>query len=500
MNFKRLLEFDKEGIARSALIVLSYNLVERIIMMGRGIVFARVLGPAEYGVFTLGMSFFPVAVAIAKLGIPSSFSRYIAQYELKGVLRDFLRRTYGLIALGAAGIGLVSLLVAPQIARWGYGSSQYTGVVLLCALIVAPYVFYESLDATFVGLRTFKLQSLLKFGHFVIFTLLGIVLVLVYRRAQPLIASYLAATVVVVLFYGGVLARHVRQDQAQQGPLNEPGFYRKIFSFSVPYIVSPVVFIMFCFTDRWMLARLMDLQHVGIYSAATRFSELVYSFGRIADNVLSPNLSRMWEEGERDRAMRFLNMSTKVNTLLLLAGSLVLFWLKDLIIPLFFGDKYLGSLPVIGILLMFAIFQTIGTTISGFVILIEKTYILPVSHVLGLGANLALNLFLIPKYGILGAAMACTISSAFIVVVLMAWLAREGLKISWSTLAVSVLPLLLLLSGPPAILLALALLLVILRTDWVLDGSERKLLFSQLDRVKAKFLPPRPNPTGSEPE
>ncbi|NTV52551.1 MAG: oligosaccharide flippase family protein [Candidatus Firestonebacteria bacterium] len=493
MRFKQLFAFNKESIAKSAVIVVVYSLVERAIMMGRGVVFARVLGPAEYGVFSLALSFFSVAVAMAKLGVPSCFTRYITQYEHKGTLRDFIRRTYRLVAFGAVGVGLGFVLFASRIAQWTYGSTTYATVVVICGLIVIPAVFYESLDSTFTGLRSFKLQSLLKFTHFLIFTVLGLILVIYFRTAVPLLTAYFFATLAVAVFFGGLLKKHLAEENGQHGVIAEQGFYKKIFAFSAAYFFSPVIFILFSYTDRWMLVRLTDIQQVGIYSAATKFSELIYAFGVIAGNVLCPNLSGLWEEGKRQKVIHLLNMSVKVNTLLLLVGAAALYLLKDQIVPWFYGDKYLHALPIIGAILIFGIYQTINATLSGFARLIEKTYIMPIVHALGLMCNLVLTYLLIPKYGILGAAVASAISSALISVVLFVWFHKEGLTVSLSMMIVCTLPLLLLLSKVWVFLIILVLVVLAMKTNWVMDDAERAMLLSQWGKVRTKFFAPKPS-------
>ena len=135
--------FKKEAIGESAGIVLFFIILQRIIQTGRGIIFARLLGPAEYGVYTLAFFFIPLAIAVARLGIPSCFNRYIPQYEQKGTLKNFLKRTYLLVIAGGALIALACFLNAKTLSSIIYGSPLYYRIIILCALTIFPYCIYS---------------------------------------------------------------------------------------------------------------------------------------------------------------------------------------------------------------------------------------------------------------------------------------------------------------------------------------------------------------------
>ena len=104
--------FNKESIGKSAAILTSFTVSEKIIQISRGIIFARLLGPAEYGVYNLAFFFIPLAVTFARLGIPSCFTRYIPQYEIKNALQDFLKKTYLLVLAGGLGAMLICVIYA----------------------------------------------------------------------------------------------------------------------------------------------------------------------------------------------------------------------------------------------------------------------------------------------------------------------------------------------------------------------------------------------------
>jgi len=150
--------FTKEKAFYSAGIVTIFTLLQRIIQVGRGIIFARLLGPTEYGTYTLAFFFFPLISLFARMGVTSCFTRYIPYYESKGMLKDFIKKTYGLTMIGGVGFTVASLFFSSVLSQLIYGDKKYVEIMILCILSIIPYIIYENLFYSFNGLRVFKLK------------------------------------------------------------------------------------------------------------------------------------------------------------------------------------------------------------------------------------------------------------------------------------------------------------------------------------------------------
>lgn len=480
--------FNKETIIESVGIVTLFTALERVIQVGRGIIFARLLGPSEYGAYTLAFFFIPLAVTFAKLGIPSCFSRYIPQYEKKKELKDFLRKTYFFIIVASAFIALMCFINAHRVSGAIYGSSVYYRIIVMSSLIMLPYAIFEALMASFEGLRVFMASSLLNFSQFFIFTALGIILVIYNPKAESAILAHLITCIIVAALFSFIFLRHLADLDSQNSKIEESGFYKKIFKFSVWFIFTPAVYSLFMYTDRWMLTRLLGLSYAGIYSVGINFSGLIFTFGMMMGNILTPNLSESWEHGNKEKAIRVLNFATKINTLVLLSGAMALFLFRVPIVSILYGKEYMGCIPVINILLIFWLFNSILWTIGSYAHLIEKTYIRFVCSFVGLISNVALNYILIPKYGLMGAALATSASLAILVIVMFFWLQREGLRVKRSTIFVCTFPLILVFGSVPIACLFFILSAgLIWKTDFIIDRDEKAMLGTWIKTLILKY-------------
>jgi O-antigen/teichoic acid export membrane protein len=434
----------KETLAESIGIVTAFILLQRIIQVGRGIAFARLLGPSEYGVFTLAFFFIPLVVTLGKLGIPACYERYVHQYEKAGMLGSFFRKNYLLTIVAGAFFTILCLFFSNQISELLYATTKYKNIVILCSVTAFFFVLYENFISSFNGLRIFKMSSLLKFSQFFIFTILGILLVFFSHKAESAILANLVSYIIVVIIFGFVINRFVLSSVSQNSKIQEKNFYGKMLKYSIWFIVTSVIFTLFKYTDRWMLNRFLGLHEVGVYSVASNITGLLFMFGMIAGNVLLPNLSKIWENKDEKKAIFLLNSAIKINTLVLLFGAVVLVFLKKQIISILYGAEYLEGLPIIAVLSIFWLFNSIFWTIKGYSGLVEKTHLPFISVSVGLILNVILNYILIPHHKMMGAAVASTISFGIILVMLFALNKKEGMRIELSTVLACLSPLILL--------------------------------------------------------
>ena len=468
-------------------IVLFFKILQRIIQTGRGVVFARFLGPSNYGVYILAFFFIPLAAAFARLGIPSSFSRYVPQYEKKGALRNFLKKTFLLIAVASTMTTLICFFNAQNISSLIYGSPVYYRIVIICSLSLLPYGIFEGLRASFSGLRVFKLTSIIIFSQFFIFTVLGIILVIFYSKAEPIILSYLISLIIVIIIFSLIFQKYLKKLNSQSLEIKENNFYGKIFKFSIFFVINPIIFTLFRYTDKWMLSLLTDLSSVGIYSVASNVGGIIFMFGMVAGSVLTPNLSNIWERGEKDKVMYMLNFAIKINTLFLLSGAVVLFLFKKQIISILYGSKYIKCLPIIGILLIFWLFNSIFWTLGPYAQLIEKTYIPVICCSIGLVSNIFLNYVLIPMYGLIGAAVASTSSFAIILIIMFVLFRRKGLELKTNTILVCVLPIMFVLNNTHIFFFFLMLFGITFGTNLILSKDEKNTLYRQVKKEISRY-------------
>ena len=166
--------------------------------------------------------------------------------------------------------------------------------------------------------------------------------------------------------------------------------------------------------DTVMLGWWRGASDIGLYAAAQRLIQLLYMIPWLLTLTLFPLFSRY---ASTDRS-KFTALMQKSITVIFWVGLPMILGgiaLNKEIISIIFGANYIGAALTFAILLVtvLVVFPNNILTIAAYALDAQKIFILPVF--LGLSLNVILNLFLIPRYGIEGAA-ATTIFSQLIIV------------------------------------------------------------------------------------
>lgn len=178
---------------------------------------------------------------------------------------------------------------------------------------------------------------------------------------------------------------------------------------SFPLLLSGAAIIVYNRIDQLMIGNLIDQSHLGVYSVAVRFVELLLFVPTIISQTISPMLVELREQDVskyETHSRAFMNVTVSVCIILALVTSLLSFP----IVYLTFGSMYIGAASVLAVLSFRVIGDALSQT-SGQMMIIEgiQQYA-PIRNVIGCVMCVVLNLLLIPSYGIHGAAYAALIT------------------------------------------------------------------------------------------
>ena len=176
-----------------------------------------------------------------------------------------------------------------------------------------------------------------------------------------------------------------------------------------PLLLSSAAIIVYNKIDQVMIGDMIDKANLGIYSVAIRFTELLVFVPTIIAQTISPMLVEMhktdaarYEECSRI----FVNVTVSLSIILALMTSL----LSYPIVYVTFGKAYIGAASVLSILAFKVIGDALSQT-SGQLIIIEgQQKYAPIRNIIGCVACIILNLILIQRYGIHGAAYTALIT------------------------------------------------------------------------------------------
>jgi O-antigen/teichoic acid export membrane protein len=398
-------------LARHSAVYGLGGVVSRIVAVFLLPIYTRYLTPSDLGAVGVLIALTAVLVTVLRGGISSAFFRFYFDSAEAGARRLVLRTSFWFTMTSAtAGLAAGVLLAEPLAAALTLGDD---GPMLVRAAFVGLWaqMNYEQLTALFrVEERSgaFLGASLANIAVTVAATVL---LVVVYELgALGVIVGNFTGTLVVYLLLLGY-----RRDQL--GLQLDRALLGNMQRFGLPLVPAALALIVVNFSDRFFLAHLSTLTEVGLYEVGVRVASamvLLLTAFRTAWPAFAYSIE---DDAEARRTYSYvLTYLILVATWTALALGLLSPWLVRLLTTPDFhaGSRVVGPLAFASALYAGYIVVAIGIGRA------KRTQFNWAVTGAGAVVNVVLNLILIPRYGMMGAAVA-TIAAYGVLFLAMAW-------------------------------------------------------------------------------
>ncbi len=390
--------------------------VSTLLGMWVAILLARGLGPDNYGVYTHVMAIVSVLALPAQVGLPALVVRETAKAQATGQwgLMRGLWRWASLVALGAS-LVVVGLAVAGGWCLREQLNPVHTQTMLI-ALLMTPVVALGTLRGSALqGLKRLVAGQLPEqiLRPLVYALVLTIFLNAAPGRLTPVGAmGFYCGTACLVFAVGAILLWRARPAPLRAGP---PPVYEKRawWQAVLPLSLISGVGVLKSQTDILMLGWLLPSEQVGIYRAAVSVAGLV-AFGLQAVNmVVAPYFAKFHAEGDRVRLQKLVTRTGWLMLALAVPVVMVLLVSGGAVLALLFGPVYREGSVALAIM---AAGQLVNVATGSVGVLLNMTGhekdILRGS-ILSAVLNVVLNLVLIPRLGVSGAAVASSVTLSF---------------------------------------------------------------------------------------
>jgi PST family polysaccharide transporter len=178
---------------------------------------------------------------------------------------------------------------------------------------------------------------------------------------------------------------------------------------SWPLAISSLSVILYMRIDQVMLGQILGNDAVGIFSAAVRISESWYFVPMAICAAVAPALTAAHQRSSAEYQRKLLAV-TRVLVWLGIAVGAVLTFNADRIIALLYGRGFTGAGAVLAVHAWAGVLASLGLASGPWFINAGLTRLRMLNTVLGAVANVALNLYMVRRYGAVGAALSTLVS------------------------------------------------------------------------------------------
>ena len=381
----------------------SWLLGERVLRMAVslfvGIYVARYLGPERFGLLSYTLSFVLLFGSLASFGLDDILVRELVhrpeqRNNLLGTV--FWLKVCGTAVMGTTIALVLQFKVEDQQTYWMI--ALITFGVLFQATNVVDFYFQSQVQSKFaVRAQAFQLLVTSIFKIY-----------LVWNQAELIwfaFALMLDQAVVAALF---LLLYHWKIEWF-------PFFSfrwiqaKKLMRDAWPLIFAGMVVSVYMKIDQVMLKEMLDAKAVGIYAAAVKLCEAWYIVPAIAAASLFPAVIEARKKSETlydERVQNLYDLMVWASV----AVALPITLLADWVILILYGTDFQEAADVLRIYIWGGVFVTLGIASSKWLVAENLQRYLFYGTALGALLNVGCNLWLIPIYGIKGAAFATLVA------------------------------------------------------------------------------------------
>lgn len=386
---------------RDILSILGSNISVAVSHLIIGVILSRMLGAAGFGLYSAIIVVPVMVIGLTQLGIRRSAIYHIGNKILP---EDHIVSALFLLLLYTS---TLSILICGFVYFFA-GQSSFDPPIILLVLLTIPLLLSNVFaGGLFLGKEDIRSAAMINAGP----TLITLVftLLFVWALRMSLFGAFLALTlanlIMVIFTYRRIF---VRMQYKITWKYHE-GIMKSMVKLGIVNALAVFIMQLNYKLDILMLKKLSSLEEVGFYSLAMQIAEQLWHIPFAIESII---LSRSANTRDQESLHRHVASIFRISLLIGLMAGIVIFIIAPYLVPLVFGKDFTQSVQMIqvvlpGILILVG-FRILNSRLTG----MGKPQVAIYTFTPALILNFVLNLFLIPRFGGIGAAWATNVSYA----------------------------------------------------------------------------------------
>lgn len=405
-----------QKIAKNTGVILTGNVIFRLVSLFVIIYLARYLGAAGFGKYSFVFAYLAFFNIVTDLGLQQILVREIARNPStapKLIGNAYVIRL--LLTVFAVGLAIAIITLLPYPAD----TTRYVYIASFMLLFISFSDFYATIFQANLAMQysviaklTFKFVSagLILWIIFSHGTLTQVIVALVFSEGIKTLLSYLFSR------------KFVRPSFAIDFRL-----WRYLLKECLPLALTSVIVIVYYRIDVVMLSMMKGDDAVGIYSAAYRLCDPFSLIPYALMMSLFPLMSGYFKTSE-DKLIKTYTLAFRYLVIIALPVAMGTMLVADKVILLVYDAPFADSSSVLQILIWAVMFGMVQPVFSNILVAIDRQKLIAVSTAFCAAVNIVLNFILIPVLSYNGAAVA-TVATTIVFLVSVFYFVSKHLQI-----------------------------------------------------------------------
>ena len=390
------------------------------------LIIAHYFGAKGLGDYVLSIVVLRVFTLFSKFGMDTFSIRFIASFAKQGKWKSiqlFRSKIIRLLSISSLLFSLLMYYLSEDIANLVHAKVEH---VRLNAFFVLPMSFFMLHYQSLRGLKRIAEFSFFYRMAQATFSIISIFIITqFFVDGNVPVYAYLSSLAIVsllafIVFFNSYNKIKRISDDEQIEELK----YSEILKVSIPLMFAQCVQFIMAWTDKLMLGNMMGAEEVGIYFTAFKLSMFASIALMAINSIASPKFAELYGKKDFDGLKKVAHQSSKMIFLATLPLVLLFFAFPEFLLGLF-GEEFKVGVKAFVFLSFGKLISSFSGSAGNILQMTGKQVIF--MNVLFVGAivNVILNFFLIPKFGINGAALASMISLSMWNLIMVYFVKRE---------------------------------------------------------------------------
>lgn len=356
---------------------------------------SRFLGPEQYGLYTMLLLVPYLFGRFGHLGLDAANAFFSHNDKSERIIFS------NSIIVITFSSGLFTLVIFVDSFVYKYLSFGYEFKTFLSMLAIVAFSMFRTLfQSLLIGKDKIKINSIISIFDS-LYPLIGLMLLYFFNALSAF--NLMLVTLVGLLLTSCLIMWNVSFGRCSDFNVS---FLKRSIRYGFDSWVNNISNQMLYKIDFFLIGYFLGLESVGIYAIAVMLAEKSWYLSGALGNAIFPKL-KCYDD---TKAFQLATSVAKLNLVIVTISLVLIAVLGDFLIPILFGESYSLAYETILILTPGIIALAIPKVLVSHLAARNKLRIAVRASVSSVLLNLILNLLLIPQFGLIGAAVASSIS------------------------------------------------------------------------------------------
>lgn len=397
----------------------SHFFAGQILIMAAGFIsfpiLTRIFSLGDYGILGIITTTVLIATAVAKLGLPGWIVQFYAEFKLNKRLDSF-QSTILISSVGCAATVAILFYVLGHLFRSKIFEKNIVNLIPIVSMIIFTSCTSDILTSFLRAEQRTKLYNLVAIIRRYGALTLGILLALfIVKGLYGFYFGQVLTGIVVLSFLIFISAK--RQKISVRN--FSTGVFRDSIRFGLPMVGGEMGHLILNYADRYLVQLYLGSISLGLYIAGYNLSTYVTEMFMYPINyAMTPIYMNILVKKGEEETRKFFTRAFRYFLMIMVAVVFGFIAIGKDLISILASSKYLEAYSVLPYVVIGQSIYACSIILNNGLFIKKKTHVVMyVISVAGL-LNIGLNIILIPRFGILGAAQATLISNTFYTVVI----------------------------------------------------------------------------------